>query len=162
MAISRNREYLADATAASMDKSPVMLATALEKLQNGSFPPLKRQNTSTAHLFFSAPLKPSGMNRLLDTHPPLEKRIARLLNMKDMAYELPSNDFKHVPYLHDENGNALYKPGLKGLLGVRQKAIQGHIDINAGEMVWVETATEDIINAYKLRRKKQVRVQEQN
>ncbi|MDR1448450.1 MAG: M48 family metalloprotease [Candidatus Ancillula sp.] len=157
MAISRNREYLADATAASMDKSPVMLASALEKLQNGSFPPLSRQNTSTSHMFFSAPMKQNGMNKLLDTHPPLEKRIARLLNMKDMAYEMPSKDFKNVPYLHDENGNELYKSGLKGLLGMRQRAIQGHIDIKAGEMIWVETATDEIIKAYKLRTKRQVR-----
>jgi heat shock protein HtpX len=155
MVISKNREYLADATAASMDKNPVMLASALEKLQNGNFPPLARQNTSTAHLFFNAPLKQSGLNKLLDTHPPLEKRIARLLNMKDMAYELPGNEFKNVPYLHDEDGNPLYKPGIMGLLGVRQKAIQGHIDIRAGEMIWAETATEEIIQAYKLRRKKQ-------
>lgn len=77
LAISRQREYLADATGAMTTRNPESLATALEKLlQNGR--PMKRQNTSTAHLFISNPLKPGLFSKLFSTHPPLEDRIARL------------------------------------------------------------------------------------
>lgn len=79
LAISRQREYLADATGAMTTRNPEGLASALEKLkQNGR--PMKRQNTASAHLFINNPLKPGFINRLFSTHPPLEERIARLRN----------------------------------------------------------------------------------
>jgi len=77
MAISRQREYLADATGAMTTRDSEGLASALEKLQQYS-QPMKRQNTSMAHLFFSNPLKPGALSKLFSTHPPLEERIARL------------------------------------------------------------------------------------
>jgi len=77
MAISRQREYLADATGAMTTRDSEGLASALEKLQKYS-QPMKRQNTSMAHLFFSNPLKPGALSKLFSTHPPLEERIARL------------------------------------------------------------------------------------
>lgn len=77
MAISRQREYLADATGALTTRDSEGLASALEKLRQYSRP-MKRQNTSTAHLFFSNPLKPGSFAKLFSTHPPLEDRIARL------------------------------------------------------------------------------------
>ncbi|MDB5165802.1 MAG: htpX [Candidatus Saccharibacteria bacterium] len=77
MAVSRQREYLADATGALTTRDSEGLASALEKLRvHGR--PLQRQNSSTAHLFFSNPLKPGTFAKLFSTHPPLEDRIARL------------------------------------------------------------------------------------
>ncbi len=81
-AISRRREYLADATGALTTRYPEGLASALEKLgQYGT--PMKKQNASTAHLFFANPLSKSSLTSLFSTHPPLEKRIAALRGMGD-------------------------------------------------------------------------------
>lgn len=77
LAISRQREYLADATGAMTTRHPEALAKALEKLQQYG-KPMKKQSTASAHLFFSSPLKPGFVNRLFSTHPPLEDRITRL------------------------------------------------------------------------------------
>lgn len=82
MAISRQREYLADATGALTTRHPEGLASALEKLKEHS-QPMKQQNTSTAHLFFSNPLKPGTLAKLFSTHPPLDDRIARLRKNSD-------------------------------------------------------------------------------
>jgi len=79
MAISRQREFLADATSAMTTRNPESLASALEKLKTQGRP-MKKQNTASAHLFFSNPLKPGFMAKLFSTHPPLEERIARLRN----------------------------------------------------------------------------------
>lgn len=80
LAISRQREYLADATGALTTRYPEGLASALEKIsQNSSV--VQRQNTSTAHLFFANPLKKGGITHLFSTHPPIEERIARLRSM---------------------------------------------------------------------------------
>ncbi len=77
MAISRQREYLADASGVMATRDSEGLASALEKLlQFGR--PMQRQNTASAHLFISNPLKPGMFSRLFSTHPPLEDRIARL------------------------------------------------------------------------------------
>lgn len=76
-AVSRQREYLADATGALTTRDPEALASALGKLGSYSSP-LKRQSTATAHLFFSNPLSPGSIMKLFSTHPPLEKRIDRL------------------------------------------------------------------------------------
>jgi len=76
-AISRQREYLADATSAMTTRNPDELASALAKLgQYGR--PMRRQNSSMSHLWISDPNRPGMMSRLFSTHPPLEERIARL------------------------------------------------------------------------------------
>lgn len=80
-AVSRQREYLADATGALTTRNPEGLASALEKLKNHSTA-LHKQNTSTAHLFFANPLKAGGIRNLFSTHPPLEERVARLRGME--------------------------------------------------------------------------------
>lgn len=77
MAISRQREYLADASGALTTRDSEGLASALEKLQQYS-KPMKHQNSATANLFFTNPLKKGFMARLFSSHPPLESRIARL------------------------------------------------------------------------------------
>jgi heat shock protein HtpX len=80
LAISRQREYLADATGALTTRYPEGLASALEKIaQTGST--LRVQNSSTAHLFFANPLKSSSLASLFSTHPPIEDRVARLRSM---------------------------------------------------------------------------------
>lgn len=84
LAISRRREYLADATGALTTRYPEGLISALQKIsQAGST--LRRQNTATAHLFFANPLKGHSLANLFSTHPPIEERIARLRNMETHA-----------------------------------------------------------------------------
>lgn len=77
LAISRQREYLADASGAMTTRDTEGLASALEKLKQYGRP-MQRQNTATAHLFFNNPLKPGFFSNLFSTHPPLDARIARL------------------------------------------------------------------------------------
>ena len=79
MAVSRQREYLADVTSAMTTRNPDSMISALEKLRTQGRP-MKRQNGASAHLFFSNPLKPGFAGKLFSTHPPLEDRIARLRN----------------------------------------------------------------------------------
>ena len=79
MAVSRQREYLADATSAMTTRNPDSMISALDKLRKFG-KPLKKQNTSAAHLFISNPLKPGIMGKLFSTHPPIEDRIKRLLS----------------------------------------------------------------------------------
>lgn len=76
-AISRQREYLADATSALTTRDPDGLASALAKLaQNGR--PLAKPVTSMAHLWIADPLRPNALERMFSTHPPIPDRIARL------------------------------------------------------------------------------------
>ncbi len=77
MAVSRQREYLADATGALTTRHPDALASALEKLAAYGRP-MRRQNTSMAHLWIADPLKPGAVARLFSTHPPIDERVARL------------------------------------------------------------------------------------
>ncbi len=80
LAISRRREYLADATGALATRYPEGLASALEKIEQYGRP-LQKQNSATAHLFFANPLKAGKISGLFSTHPPIEDRIRRLREM---------------------------------------------------------------------------------
>lgn len=80
LAVSRQREYLADATGAMTTRHPDALARALAKLEAYGRP-MKRQNSSMAHLWIADPLKPGVMDRLFATHPPIADRIERLEKM---------------------------------------------------------------------------------
>ena len=82
MAISRSREYLADAGGANITKNPYGLASALEKLTKASQIIPMNAKPSTAHLFIVNPLSGKAFMNLFSTHPPLEERIARLRSMK--------------------------------------------------------------------------------
>ena len=82
LAISRQREYLADASGVLTTRDSEGLAQALEKLQQYG-KPMKHQNTASAHLFFSNPLAPGFFSKLFSTHPPLEERVARLRSRAD-------------------------------------------------------------------------------
>lgn len=79
MAVSRQREYLADATGAMTTRDSDGLVSALEKLKDYGRP-MEKQNTATAHMFFNNPLKSGFFNNLFSSHPPLDDRIARLRN----------------------------------------------------------------------------------
>jgi len=79
-AISRQREYLADATSALTTRDPDGLASALAKLEQYGRP-LRKANTSMAHLWISDPLRPGALSRLFATHPPIPQRIERLQTM---------------------------------------------------------------------------------
>lgn len=84
LAISRQREYLADASGAMLTRYPEGLASALKKISKDKSP-MKVANTSTAHLWISSPFKKgidSKMSNLFKTHPSPESRINRLLNLK--------------------------------------------------------------------------------
>jgi heat shock protein HtpX len=80
LAISRKREYLADASGALLTRYPEGLASALDKISNDT-EPLEVANRATAHLFISNPLKDGGAKDLFSTHPPINKRIAALRGM---------------------------------------------------------------------------------
>jgi len=80
MAVSRKREFLADASASLLTRYPEGLASALEKISSQNIP-LKRANKATAHLYISSPFKGKGISKLFSTHPPAQERIKALRNM---------------------------------------------------------------------------------
>jgi heat shock protein HtpX len=86
MAVSRQREYLADAAAAEFTRNPLGLAKALEKIRDASMH-FHKATRGTAHLFFVNPLRRRVDDRegkladLLSTHPPIARRIALLQRM---------------------------------------------------------------------------------
>lgn len=80
LAVSRKREYLADASAALMTRFPEGLVRALEKIGK-QHRPMLRTSAATAHLFFANPFSGKAMANLFSTHPPLEKRIDALMRM---------------------------------------------------------------------------------
>lgn len=84
LAISRRREYLADATGALTTRYPEGLASALEKISQGGSS-LRKPNSSTAHLFFANPLSKGAIAGLFSTHPPIEERIKKLRSMGGQA-----------------------------------------------------------------------------
>jgi heat shock protein HtpX len=76
-AVSRQREYLADATGAEITRYPEGLASALQKLgQYGR--PMRRPSKSMAHMYISDPVKPGLVERMFSTHPPIMARVERL------------------------------------------------------------------------------------
>jgi heat shock protein HtpX len=85
LAVSRKREFLADASGALLTRYPDGLANALEKIEMDQAP-MQTANTATAHLFLTNPFKgkqkDSWFTRLFMTHPPIEQRIAILRGMK--------------------------------------------------------------------------------
>jgi len=82
MAISRSREFGADAGGARISGNPLYLAGALKKLQLASQRIPMDANPATAHMFIVSPLSGGGMLKLFSTHPPMEERIARLESMR--------------------------------------------------------------------------------
>lgn len=83
MAVSRKREFMADANAAILTRYPPGLASALEKIKKDPDPLVDRANKATAHLFISTPFRKehSFVTNIFATHPPIEERIKRLKEM---------------------------------------------------------------------------------
>ncbi|HSX14620.1 MAG TPA: M48 family metallopeptidase [Candidatus Saccharimonadales bacterium] len=85
LAVSRKREFLADATGALLTRYPEGLASALEKIATYT-KPMEHASTATAHLFISSPLGNRGIGgaiaSLFSTHPPIDERVARLHKME--------------------------------------------------------------------------------
>lgn len=85
LAISRKREFLADATGALLTRYPDGLANALRKISSYQGP-MRRANHATAHLFISSPFGASEagkfIGKMFSTHPPVEERIAALVGMR--------------------------------------------------------------------------------
>ncbi len=82
MAISRAREFLADAAGAEISRKPWALADALQKLERAATAVPMEANPATAHLFIVNPLRGSSILNLFSTHPPVEQRVARLRAMR--------------------------------------------------------------------------------
>lgn len=78
LAISRQREYLADASGALATRYPEGLASALEKIGNHGSVIKSHQSSSTAHMFFASPLKAKTLAGMFSTHPPVAERVKRL------------------------------------------------------------------------------------
>lgn len=79
MALSRNREFLADASSVKLTRNPQGLITALEKISDSK--PMKNADRSSAGLYIEDPFKKRSFNSLFDTHPPTAERIRRLKEM---------------------------------------------------------------------------------
>lgn len=82
LAVSREREYLADASAAHITRYPEGMISALKKLDTHA-QPMRRQNSATEALYINNPLRKGLINNLFSTHPPIEKRIERLEHGKN-------------------------------------------------------------------------------
>jgi len=82
MAISRTREFLADATAARFTRKPLALASALERLQAAAEHMPLNATPATSHLFIVNPLSGRSFLRLFSTHPPIEERVKRLRTLQ--------------------------------------------------------------------------------
>ena len=81
LAISRKREFLADASGALLTRYPEGLASALEKIAKDTVP-LKAANKANAHLYISNPFKGKKVSKLFMTHPPTYERIKALRGIK--------------------------------------------------------------------------------
>jgi heat shock protein HtpX len=81
LAVSRTREYQADASGARLAHNPLYLANALRKLEAANERMPMDAGPATAHLFIVNPLSAQGISRLFSTHPPIEERIRRLEHM---------------------------------------------------------------------------------
>lgn len=80
LAISRQREFLADASSVELTRNPQGMINALQKL-DGSEPMHRKVDDASAALYINDPKKPGGLQKLFHTHPPISERIERLKNM---------------------------------------------------------------------------------
>jgi heat shock protein HtpX len=77
LAISRKREFAADATGAILGRNPEALANALKKIKKDGIE-TKNATKATAHLYFSSPLREGFLNNMFSTHPDIDERIKKL------------------------------------------------------------------------------------
>ena len=84
-AISRSREFAADAGGAEISGKPRALASALQKLEATAKRVPLQGNPATAHMFIVHPFRGGGLTKMFSTHPPTEERVARLLEMRGLG-----------------------------------------------------------------------------
>jgi heat shock protein HtpX len=106
MAISRSREFQADATGARFAGTPEGLARALEKLGSYSRRIPMQANPSTAHMFIVNPLSGRSLMNLFSTHPPLAERIARLRGQTISGHGIEASD--NDTHRQEENARAMW------------------------------------------------------
>lgn len=115
MAISRSREYAADRAGAEISGNPLWLASALQRLHEGTqaIPNATAEaNPATAHMYIDNPLSGGGMRSLFSTHPPMEERIARL---QAMAHEFQGGGYHAVPQAAQvRRGGSVPRTGKRG------------------------------------------------
>ena len=115
MAVSRSREYLADATGARIAGTPEGLAQALEKLGAYSRQIPMAANPSTAHMFIVNPLSGKSLQNLFSTHPPMEERISRLRGVHVRPQNGPSSPPPPPPGVdHRETSGKAFWDRMKG------------------------------------------------
>ncbi|WP_157068039.1 zinc metalloprotease HtpX [Desulfosarcina cetonica] len=124
MAVSRSREYLADATGARIVGSPEGLASALEKLDGYSRRIPMHANPSTAHMFIVNPLSGKSLQSLFSTHPPMADRISRLRGVRPQSGQGPSGP--SVPPPPPEPAETL-NPRQDGRSGISFSAERGRL-----------------------------------
>jgi len=96
MAISRSREYIADADGAKISNDPLALASALRKLSEGNSKIKNDVNPQTAHMFIVNPLKGEGLQNMFSTHPPIQDRIKKLEEMANIINKKQYNTPKVI------------------------------------------------------------------
>lgn len=100
LAVSRQREFLADASAAQFTRYPEGLARALQKIAADP-EPLEAANRATQHMYIINPLRHLGGDSLFSTHPPTEERVRRLLGIMGHERGRLPNDFSDMPDIPD-------------------------------------------------------------
>lgn len=90
LAVSRSREYQADATGAQISGKPMGLANALMKLENASQYVPSEASPATAHMYIVNPLHGRGFANLFSTHPPITERVARLRAIAQEMGQFPA------------------------------------------------------------------------
>ncbi len=108
MAVSRSREYLADATAAQITGNPGGLASALSRLGSYSRGVIPDANPSTAHMFIVNPLSGRQMVHLFSTHPPIEERVARLTGKREPPFSPGSARSRGKPATMEEKSRSFW------------------------------------------------------
>lgn len=108
MAVSRSREYLADATAGQITGNPGGLASALSRLGSYSRRGVQDANPSTAHMFIVNPLSGRQMMRLFSTHPPIEDRVARLTGQRQSPASPGDSGTGGRPATMEEQGRSFW------------------------------------------------------
>lgn len=106
MAVSRQREYLADSTAAELTRYPEGLASALEVISRDP-EPLEVANRATQHMYIVNPLRNMDVESMFSTHPPMRERVNRLRGMMGASAatrQLAEGDFSDMPEIPDPQG----------------------------------------------------------
>ncbi|MDR1396941.1 MAG: zinc metalloprotease HtpX [Desulfarculales bacterium] len=135
MAVSRRREYMADASGAAISHDPGALASALNKLdQYGKSVPMPA-SPQTAHMFTVNPLHGGGLMSLFSTHPPIAERIARLQAMTAPSVQVTGGEIRDYSNLSSHSGQYNSQPSLRDAPG-RKKSVKDNKYSEGGKIDW--------------------------